>query len=150
MLTKQDKEEKLKGLRARVKVTQEMIDSIEDTPVFEDSLQGQISDAKKKAKTKINSITDKLSKETGMTFTAELKILNNRPYEPNEKDKGIFGDLGIKHPLYHIDPTPFTLEGCKYQSDAIDKLITFCCNHGEWESPLTMKLWIINTINRRC
>ena len=148
MLTKQDKEEKLKGLRARVKVTQEMIDSIEDTPVFEDSLQGQISDARKKAKTKINSIADKLSKETGMTFIAKLKLLNNRPYEPNEKDKGIFGDC--KYPFYYANPTLFTLEGCKYQKDAIDELITFCCNHGRWRSPSEMKLWITDTINRRC
>ena len=117
MLTKQDKEEKLKGLRARVKVTQEMIDSIEDTPVFEDSLQGQIATIKTRAEARINSITDKLSEDTGMTFIAELKLLNNRSYEPNEKDKGIFEDLCSKHPLYYIDPNSLTLEGQRYFSN---------------------------------
>lgn len=130
MYTREDKERMIKqvnddlnDVHDSLEDLQKRMTEIEDLPVYEDTMQGQLDETVKTANQKIAKIVDDLNKKTGLNFA--LVFSDTR--DVNIKDT----NSGRKIP----------------QGKVIENAIQYCVQNGSWESKKGTKNWILNKIH---
>lgn len=71
-ITKEYQKCRLANIDAQINELQKIKEEVENMPLFEDTLEGQIQELEKKACEQIQKICDKFHKETGRTLTRPL------------------------------------------------------------------------------
>lgn len=68
-ITKENQKYKLADIDAEINDLQQQREEVENMPLFEDTLEGQIRELEKKALDQVQKICDKFNKETGRVLT---------------------------------------------------------------------------------
>ena len=68
-ITKEYQKCKLANIDAQINELQKIKEEVENMPLFEDTLEGQIQELEKKALDQVQKICDKFQKETGRILT---------------------------------------------------------------------------------
>lgn len=68
-ITKEYQKERLANIDAQINELQKIKEEVENMPLFEDTLEGQIRELEKKALDQVQKICDKFNKETGRVLT---------------------------------------------------------------------------------
>lgn len=75
-ITKEDQKYRLAAIESDIEKLQKQKEEIENLPLFEETLEGQIRELEKKALDQVQKICDKFHKETGRVLQVPRPVLS--------------------------------------------------------------------------